>query len=200
MFPELHELRKLSEENYIPIIRRDTEEYLFDLIKRIKPQRILEIGTAVGYSALFFKLACPKAEVYSIERDPYVYEIALSNINKIGDTRDVNVLLGDGINVLDKMIAENVDKFDLIFIDAGKSHYKEFMDRAIKLSRIGTYILSDDIMQRGEALEKVESLKRKHRTNSRNMIEYIDYLENLKTIKTQFLSIGDGLAVSHYIG
>ena len=200
MFPELHELRKLSEENYIPIIRRDTEEYLFDLIKRIKPQRILEIGTAVGYSALFFKLACPKAEVYSIERDPYVYEIALSNINKIGDTRDVNVLLGDGIKVLDKMIAENVDKFDLIFIDAGKSHYKEFMDRAIKLSRIGTYILSDDIMQRGEALEKVESLKRKHRTNSRNMIEYIDYLENLKTIKTQFLSIGDGLAVSHYIG
>ena len=193
---DLCTLRRISELNHIPIIRRDTELFLSELIGYYKPRRILEIGTAIGYSALFFGIKAPDSVVYSIEKDRFVAAAAKHNINTYGAAQNIHLFIGDGTKVLDKLIKENVEPFDLIFIDAGKSHYIEFFERALKLSKTSTMILSDDISQRGGLELKNTAIPRKHRTSIRNMQEFIKYLNEREDLENHFTDIGDGLAIS----
>ena len=195
-YHDLLMLRQISEENHIPIIRRDTELFLSDLIESYKPKRILEIGTAIGYSALFFGIKAPGAEIYSVEKDVFAASAAKHNIKTYGSAQNIHLLIGDGTKVLNKLIKDKTESFDLIFIDAGKSHYIEFFNGALALSKKGTLILSDDISQRGGVDYKDSAIPRKHRTSIRNMQEYIKYLDERKDLETHFTDIGDGLAIS----
>ena len=189
-------LRSLSEENHIPIIRRNTESFIGALIDSAKPKRILEIGSAIGYSALYMATKAPQAEIISIEKDKYAAATAEYNIKTYGSTQNIHLMIGDGTKVLDKLITNKTEPFDLLFIDAGKSHYIEFFERIINLSKKGTVILSDDISQRG-GLELLEdAIPRKHRTSIRNMQEFIQFLKENKSIENHFTEIGDGLAIS----
>lgn len=194
------DFRHIAGEDHIPVIRKDTEEYLGKLIIQKKPKRILEYGTAIGYSALFFAKASSDVEVYSVEKDEYAFEIARKNIERFNERERIHLLLGDALKSTDKIIELSGGNLDLIFIDGGKSHYLELIKEAMKLCKVGGYILSDDIWQRGLTKMNPESVARKHRTSMRNMQEYLEYIKNTPELETEILDIGDGLAVSKYLG
>ena len=112
----------------------------------------------------------------------------------------MHLFLGDALKCTDRITEFSGGDFDLIFIDGGKSHYLELIKEAMKLCKVGGYILSDDIWQRGLTKMNPESVARKHRTSMRNMQEYLEYIKNTPELETEILDIGDGLAVSKYLG
>ena len=194
------DFRNLAERDHIPIIRKDTEEYLEKLILKKKPKKLLEYGTAIGYSALFFAKVYSDLEVYSVEKDEYAFEIANRNIKRLEEGGRVYLFLGDALKCTDRITEFSGGDFDLIFIDGGKSHYLELIKEAMKLCKVGGYILSDDIWQRGLTKMNPEIVARKHRTSMRNMQEYLEYIKNTPELETEILDIGDGLAISKYLG
>ena len=119
-------LRKEAEENHVPIILRDTEDLLESLVLLKKPIKILEIGAAVGYSSSFFASLDDNIKVTTIEADKGTYEIAKANIKKLGYEDRITLLYGDAREVLAKLEDDNDKDYDLVFIDAAKSHYKAF--------------------------------------------------------------------------
>lgn len=195
---ELKIFRELSEYEHIPIIRRDTEEYLKKLIIKIKPEKILEYGTAMGYSGIILALNSD-AEIYSIENDSFSFETAKHNISEMSLTERIHLIKGDAVEETEKLKKSGVTAFNLIFIDAAKSHYKRFMKAAKSVSKKGTYILSDDIWQRGLTMTDPKEVSRKHRTSMMGMKEYLRIITTDPLLKTEILDIGDGLAVSRYI-
>ena len=122
----LAELRKEAEENKVPIILRDTEDLLESLVLLKKPKKILEIGAAVGYSSSFFASLDENIKVTTIEADEKTYEIAKANIHKLGYEERITLLLGDAREVLANLNEAKDNDYDLVFIDAAKSHYKAF--------------------------------------------------------------------------
>src|SRR6056297_283444 len=128
---ELKKLRDRAEEERIPIILKETEIYLANMMHIIKPKAILEIGTAVGYSAMVFKELAKDAKVISIEKDDDMYKLAKENISYLG--YDIDIYQGDAREIIESLD----DTFDLVFIDASKSHYKQFFDMAEKKCKRG---------------------------------------------------------------
>ena len=124
----LCELRKEAEANHVPIILRDTEDLLESLVLLKKPTKILEIGAAVGYSSSFFTSLDENIKVTTIEADEKTYETAKANIKKLGYEDRITLLFGDAREVLEKLAENNDNDYDLVFIDAAKSHYKAFWD------------------------------------------------------------------------
>ena len=194
------DFRRIAELDHIPIIRTDTEAYLADLIREEKIENVLEYGTAIGYSAAFFDNIESIKKVYSVEKDGYALEAAKHNLKTLGKNSGIELLSGDALKLTEIVKGMSGGKFDLIFIDGGKSHYLELVKEAMRLCKRGGYILSDDIWQRG--LTKLNPLeaKRKHRTSMRNMQQYLDYITTAPELETTLLDIGDGLAVSKYLG
>lgn len=128
---QMEALRKSAEENHIPIILKETESFLEFVVKATTPRRILEIGTAVGYSAAFF--ACLGADVVTVEKSEEMAGIAAGNIKRLGLEEKVTILTGDG----EEAIRQNMKKgdlFDMVFIDAAKSHYKRFLDASCRFA------------------------------------------------------------------
>ena len=139
---DLQEFRAQAEADGVPVILRDTERLLDVLINIVKPHKILEFGTAVGYSACFFAESLKRAEVgefsvTSLESDEVVYLKAVDNINKFGLGDRVNLILGDAARTADNLQGE----FDFVFIDAAKSHYRTYFDLSLKKSHTGTLIV-----------------------------------------------------------
>lgn len=196
---QLNDLRSICEKEHVPIIRKDTEVFLKKFIRHIKPKKILELGTAVGYSAIFYATVCPKAEIYTIERDLFAINSAKHNIGLAGLTNKIHILVGDCTEETRSLFNKGLGGFDFIFIDAGKSHYKDFLEAALTVCKKGGYIISDDVSQRGLVEISEEKVPKKHRTSMRRMRDYIEYIENHTSLETEFLEIGDGLTISKYI-
>lgn len=197
---DLAELREGCERDHVPVIRRQTEMYLDTLLPLLAPRRILEVGTAIGYSAIYFARRCENAEITTIEKDEYGAYAAKLNFEIFGVADRVKLIQDDGETAMDRLIDDGEDAYDLIFIDASKSHYRRFMDRAVELSRPGTVILSDDIIQHGFTVSEGFDPRGKHRTNMKRMLEYLDFITRCDYLKTSILNIGDGIAVSIYTG
>ncbi|MGI6177771.1 MAG: O-methyltransferase [Eubacterium sp.] len=197
---DLSELREGCERDHVPVIRRQTEMFLDTLLATLEPAKILEIGTAIGYSAIYFARRCENAHVVTIEKDEYGAYAAKLNFEIFGVSDRVRLIQDDGETAMDRMIDEGDGDFDLIFIDASKSHYRGFMDRAVELARPGAVILSDDILQHGFTVSEKFDPKGKHRTSMRRMLEYLDFITHCDYLKTSILNVGDGLAVSVYRG
>lgn len=197
---ELANFRARNEENAVPLILRETESFLSMLLKILKPKKILEIGTAYGYSAVFFAKSCPDASVTTIDRGQRMIPIAEENFSNMPEGKRITFLTGDAREVLDKMIEDfdsgaNTDKFDFAFIDAGKSHYKEFFDRAEKLCKAGSVIVCDNILMRGWIVDRSYEGGKRHRTNIKYMKQFIDYINGREDLTVSMLSSGDGLAI-----
>lgn len=193
---ELGQLRKEAEEAKVPIILKDTETLLLNLIRINRPKRILEIGTAVGYSSSCFATVCEGAEIVTIEYNEETYKTALSNIEKLGLSDKITVYLGDGSEVIEKLYSERHKPFDMVFIDAAKSHYKRFWDSAIKLINKDAIIISDNVLMRGMTVSSEYDIHGKHKTNIRKMQEYVQYINQLDCCHTSVIPVGDGLAIS----
>lgn len=195
----LMELRSFAEEHHVPIIQKDTEELLRILLALQKPARILEIGTAIGYSACFFAEIC-NADVISIERDETLYRTACSNIRQLGYDAQVFVIHGNAQDVLEEMNESEVDAaeagFDFVFIDAAKSHYREFWDLCVPLVSEDAVIVCDNVLMRGLTATIPEEAAHKHRTSIRNMRDFLQFLKELPYADTCILTVGDGVSIS----
>ena len=193
--PELEALRKKAEEDDVPIILRETEDYLNTLLTILKPKRILEIGTAVGYSAAYFAVKTG-ADVITIEKSEDVHAQAVSNVETLGLSSRIRLLTGDGEGETLKLLEAGEDPFDLIFIDAAKSHYKRFLDAALKLSHPGTVVIADNVLFQAKTVSDEYDPSGKHKTNIRRLREFIEYVYHHPQLETSLIACGDGLTVS----
>ena len=189
---ELEIVKTRALENHIPILMDDTLETIKEILVSKKPKKILEIGTAVGYSASqFVRFSGNQIErVDTIELDESRAKEAIENIKKIGISNKINVIIGNAVDVLPTL----EDKYDIIFIDANKGKYPVFLQEAIRLSEKGSIIIADNILYKGYVMSDYN--KHKQRTAVRHLREYIaEALENPK-LETKILEVGDGLAIS----
>lgn len=216
---ELGILREKAEENHVPIILKDTEGFLLSILKAGRMMRILEIGTAIGYSASFFAIAEPRCKVDTIERNPEMFKEAAKNIANLGISDRVRIHFGEATDVMEQLvrgldsdeielepeeeiIAELLGDpsllrlYDLVFIDAGKSHYREFWDAAMGLVRPGSIIVCDNVLMKGKTVDDEYDPDGKYKTNIRKMREFVEYLSTNDLVDTTFLPIGDGISVS----
>lgn len=184
-------LRNEAEKDNIPIITTDTERLMSVLLTMHQPKKMLEIGTAIGYSAISFASVLPNLKITTIEHSEKMYDMALNNIEKSNLLSRVNVIKGDA-----REIIENINEtFDMIFIDAAKGHYKLFFDRCLyKLNDSGV-IISDNVLYKGMTASNEYLIKRK-RTIVKRMREYLKYTLNLDDFETTVLPVGDGVAIS----
>ena len=192
----LCELRKEAEANHVPIILRDTEDLLESLVLLKKPTKILEIGAAVGYSSSFFTSLDENIKVTTIEADEKTYETAKANIKKIGYEDRITLLFGDAREVLEKLAENNDNDYDLVFIDAAKSHYKAFWDLSMPIVKDDALVICDNILMKGMTASDEFDVKKKYKTSIRKMRDFLDYINSLEYAKTTTLSVGDGITIS----
>lgn len=191
---DLQQLRIKSEDEKVPIILKETESFLEVLLKIVKPKSILEIGTAVGYSASFFASVCKDCKITTIEKFEEKADIAKGNIKNLGYEKEITVLTGDGEDIINSL-DENM-KFDFVFIDAAKSHYKRFLDASMKhISKDGV-IVCDNVLFKARTASDQYDPTGKYKTNIRNMREFIKYITDHPALDTTIISCGDGLSIS----
>ncbi|MDD3168525.1 MAG: O-methyltransferase [Eubacteriales bacterium] len=193
-------LREVAEKHNVPIILRDSETFILNIIRMKRPERILEIGTAVGYSAICFAETFPGADIVSLEHSDEMCLYALENIKKFELSQRIQVKPGDALESLAELrdSITNVDSqgFDLVFIDAAKSCYKEFWDACIPLCRKEAVILSDNVLLKARTASDEFITDRRQKTSVRHMRKYINYITKLDYADTAVLPVGDGVAVS----
>ena len=185
------ELRAMAEENHIYILKSQVERFLRTILPIIRPKRILEVGTAIGYSALLMADCLPDAHIITIERDADVLELAKENVKKRGEEDRIRFIFGDATDVLEDLSG----KFDFVFLDASKGHYRTHFDLAVSKMKPGGVIVTDDVLYMGmTASEKLEV--KKHDTITRRLREFLDYICKDTRFETSILPIGDGVALT----
>jgi predicted O-methyltransferase YrrM len=187
---ELEKVKIKALEEHVPIVMDDSLEVIKQILIENNPKRILEIGTAVGYSASQFAKYAKEAVIDTIELNEDRYNEAKENIKKIGIEDRINIYLGNAVEILPTF----EEKYDVFFIDANKGKYPIFLQEAIRLSNKGTVIVADNILYKGYVMSDYN--KHKQRTAVRHLREYIaEALEN-PILDTKILEVGDGLAIS----
>lgn len=188
---EFEKIKKEALEEHIPIIMDDTLEVIEKVLKENNPKRVLEIGTAVGYSAsCFARFTEDDCKIDSIEIDEERYKKACENIKLIGVQDKINLIFGNAVDILPKLN----EKYDIIFIDAAKSKYEIFLEEGIRLSKKGSVILADNVLYKGYVMSDYN--KHKQRTAVRHLREYIKLITENPNLETEILEVGDGLAIS----
>ena len=191
---ELEKIKQKALEEHIPIIMDDTLEVIENYLKENKPHKILEIGTAVGYSAICFtEILAEDGEIDTIERDSERVKEAKENIKKAEVENKINIYEGDAVEILPTL--EN--KYDVIFIDAAKGKYPFFLKEALRMLNTNGIIFADNILYKGYVMSDYN--KHKQRTAVRNLREYIKEVEENPKLETKILEVGDGLAISKKI-
>ena len=186
----LEEIETYAKENNIPIMMKDGIDFLTNYIKENSIKNILEIGSAIGYSAIKMALVDSDIHVTTIERDVNRYNEALKNIKKLNLEDRINVILADAFDV------ELDECFDLIFIDAAKAQYIKFFNKFDLNLKKGGVIFSDNLNFHGltHTTDFIES--RNVRGLVRKLNQYIDFLKENKNYNTNFYDIGDGISIS----
>ena len=191
---ELEKIKQKALENKIPIIMDDTLSVIYKILQESKPLKILEIGTAVGYSAICFSdYLLEGGRIDTIEREEErVYE-AKENIKKVGVYNKINILFGDAVQILPTLN----EKYDIIFIDAAKSKYPIFLQEALRLLNNNGIIIADNVLYKGYVMSDYN--KHKQRTAVRNLREFLKELQENQNLETTILDVGDGLAIAKKI-
>lgn len=190
---ELERIKEEAIDNHIPILMDESLDEILKIIKEEQPKQILEIGTAIGYSASEFAITCPNAHIDTIELDEDRYNQAKENAKLIGTDKQITFYLGDAVKVLEGFNG----KYDLIYIDANKGKYPIYLQHAIRLANINAIILADNILYKGYVLSDYN--KHKQRTAVRHLREYIAETMLNEHLETEILNIGDGLSISRVI-
>ena len=188
---ELEKIKEKALENHIPIIMDDTLEVIAKILIEKKPKRILEIGTAVGYSAMCFsKYLAEDGSIDTIERDEERIEEAKQNFKKVEVENKINLYEGDAVEILPTLN----EKYDVVFIDAAKGKYPFFLKEALRMLKQDGIIFADNILYKGYVMSDYN--KHKQRTAVRNLREYIKETTENPNLETEILEVGDGLAIS----
>ncbi|EAF1656829.1 O-methyltransferase [Listeria monocytogenes] len=191
--PFFEELEAYAKENEVPIMEPDSLYCLLQILDIQKPKRILELGTAIGYSALKMADKLPDAEIITVERDEERYEQAIHNIQRYGANDRVKVLLTDAIEGAEEILAHG--PFDAIFIDAAKTQYEKFFHIYTDSLAENGVIYSDNVLFKGLALDMTPEKQRKLRV-ARKMRHFNDFLVTHPDFETTTIPLGDGLSIS----
>ena len=188
---ELLKIKEYALERHIPIIMDDTLEVIDKYLTEKRPEKILEIGTAVGYSAMCFsEYLKDGGKIDTIERDEERIAEAKENIKKVGVEEKINIYEGDAVEILPTMN----DKYDVVFIDAAKGKYPFFLEHALRMLKDDGIIFADNVLYKGYVMSDYN--KHKQRTAVRNLREYIAEVTNNPELETEILKVGDGLAIT----
>lgn len=188
----LKELEDYAHSNFVPIIHKEVAKFLEIMIKIKRPLKILELGTAIGYSAILMSISSEnKTTITTIERDSKMIELAQNNIEKCGLKDKINIIQGDCLEVLEKLD----DKYDLIFMDAGKGHYNHFLPHCMRLLSKDGVIIADNVLFRG-MIASDELVKRRKITIVKRMREYLEMVSDNEKFTTSIIPMGDGIAVT----
>lgn len=184
--------------NDIPIIKNQTKNFIRSIINVKKPIKILEIGTAVGYSSIIIydevKKYCKNPIMYTIENYPKRIEEAVKNFKKYG-YRDIALFKDDASIILEKL-AQSGDKFDLIFLDAAKAQYSIWLNNIKKLLNKNGVLIADNIFKDGEVIESRYLIRKRDRTIHQRVREFLHKIFNDKDITSYVYDIGDGISLS----
>ncbi len=190
---ELEKIKEKALSEHIPILMDDTLEVIDKILKEVKPKRMLEIGTAVGYSAMCFSRYLDEdGTIDTIEREHDRVEEAKENIKKVGVENKINILEGDAVEMLPTLN----NKYDVVFIDAAKGKYPFFLEQSKRMLNKNGIIFADNILYKGYVMSDYN--KHKQRTAVRNLREYIKEVTEDENCKTEILEVGDGLAISRF--
>ena len=201
---DLAELRRTNEDADVPLIFTETEEILGLLTGLTHPSRILEIGTAHGYSSLFFAKKLPDAHITTIERNPVMVEAAKAEFASRKEGERIDFRVGDASEILNELVSElsdadEMEKFDFVFIDAAKSHYREFFEAAEKICTKDALIACDNIILKGWIVEAEGRDAKRHRTSIKYMKQFLEYLRQRDDLEVSILTGADGLAIIRFI-
>ena len=178
---------------YVPIIRKEMQSFLKVLLTIQKPMRILEVGTAVGFSALLMSEYAPLGcEITTIENYEKRIPIARNNFKRAGKESQITLLEGDAMEVLPTL----EEQYDFIFMDAAKGQYINYMPEVLRLLKVGGTLVSDNVMQDGSVIESRFAVERRDRTIHSRMREYLYELKHHEELLTSIIPLGDGVAVS----
>lgn len=191
--PFLNELEEFAIKTNVPVIRPEMQRLLKLLLSIKKPEQILEVGTAIGFSALLMKEYAPEGcKITTIEKYEKRIPLAQENFKKGGWEKDITLLAGDA-GVLLKELEE---PYDFIFMDAAKGQYLYFLPDILRLMPQGGILVSDNVLQEGDVMESRFAVTRRDRTIHSRMREYLYGLTHSKELRTDILPVGDGAAVS----
>ncbi len=177
----------------IPVIRPDMKELLRLLLLMHRPEHILEVGTAVGFSSIFMAGCLPHADICSMELDPERVAEAEENIRRADLNERITVEAGDAAKLLQE---KKEASYDFVFIDAAKAQYGEYLTRILPMVRPGALIVSDNVLQEGGILESHFLVEKRDRTIHDRMREYLRRLTDTPGLVTSILPVGDGAAVT----
>ena len=188
---ELEKIKQKALEEHIPIIMDDTLEVIEKELKKNPPKKILEIGAAVGYSAMCFsEFLAEDGRIDTIERDEERIKEAKENFKKVEVEYKINLYEGDAVEILPTLN----ERYDMVFIDAAKGKYPFFLKESLRMINKNGIIFADNILYKGYVMSDYN--KHKQRTAVRNLREYIKEVSENPNLETEILEVGDGLAIS----
>lgn len=189
---KLNAFRNECQERNLPIIHKEVGQFIKLMIKQSNVKSILEIGTNVGYSSIFFSHVMNfEGKIVTLERSEKFYQEAVNNIKNFNLDKNIEVHFGDATEILDTIKGS----FDMAFIDAAKSYYKLFFDKACERMKSGGIIISDNVLYQG-MIATDELVVRRKKTLVRNLRNYLEYISHDDRFITSVLPLGDGLAVT----
>ena len=189
----LDSIEQEAERDRVPIIRRETAALLRTLVAALRPARILEIGTAVGYSSLLMCRVMPEnCRITTIEKYEKRIPIAKRNFERAGKEPCITLLEGDAEEILGTLSGP----YDFIFMDAAKGQYMHWLPQILRLLPSGGVLLSDNVLQDGDIVESRYAVERRNRTIHTRMRDYLYELTHMKEFETSVIPIGDGVALS----
>lgn len=191
--PLVNSIRREALKDGVPIIRQESESLLKVMLRLKQPKHILEVGTAVGYSALLMsENVSEDCHITTLEKYEKRIPIAKENFRKAGKTEQITLIEGDATDILKGLEGP----YDFIFMDAAKGQYMAFFEDAMRLLSPGGILISDNVLQDGDVIESRFAVTRRNRTIHSRMREYLYTLTHHDELTTTILPIGDGMAVS----
>lgn len=188
----LDELEAYARKTDVPIIRKEMQSLLKTLLVMNKPKQILEVGTAIGFSALLMAEAAPEVHITTIEKYEKRIPLAKENFQRFGKEKQITLLEGDAA----KILKELTGTYDFIFMDAAKGQYIHFLPEVLRLLNRGGILLSDNILQDGDIIQSRFAVTKRNRTIHARMREYLYTLKHHEQLETAILPLGDGVAMS----
>ncbi|ALD72001.1 methyltransferase [Streptococcus gordonii] len=185
----LKDLEDFARSENIPVIPHETVAYFRLLLESLQPEKILEIGTAIGFSALLMAEYAPQAQITTIDRNPDMIELAKANFAKYDSRQQIALLEGDAVDLLETLEGS----YDLVFMDSAKSKYVIFLPQVLKRLNPGGLVLIDDVFQGGDIAKPFEEIKRGQRAIYRGLHSLFDATLDSPDLTASLLPLGDGL-------
>lgn len=191
--PVIEAIEQEALENFVPIIRKETQSFLKVMMLMNRPARVLEVGTAVGFSAILMSEYLPEgSRITTIENYEKRIPIARNNFKRAGKEEQITLIEGDALEVMKTLEGP----YDFIFMDAAKGQYIHYMPEVVRLLSDGGILMSDNVLQDGDIIESRFAVERRNRTIHSRMRDYLYELKHSNVLETSIIPLGDGVALS----